>query len=221
MFDTFRGAEAGLVYGRVLAVMRSLFDADTFTIYPYQLGHENDEGLESGAWWFYYKMGFRPKNPAVATLARREAERVKARRTYRTSLATLKQLVSANLFFFLDRERQDVIGLVPADRVALAASDLLGSRFASSRERATAALADEAAERLEAGPWRQWPDGERLWWERWAPIVALLDTPAWSPVDRVALVEVIRAKGSRREGAFVTRFDNHAVLRQGILALMK
>jgi hypothetical protein len=221
MFDTFRGGEAGLVYGRVLAVMRSLFDADTFTIYPYQLGHENDEGLESGAWWFYYKMGFRPKNAAVAALARREAERVTSRRTYRTSLATLKQLVCANLFLFLDRERQDVIGLLPTDRIALAASDLLGSRFASNRERATATLADEAAERLEAGPWRQWPDGERLWWERWAPIVALLDTPSWSPPDRASLVEVIRAKGARREGAFVTRFDSHALLRQGLLALTK
>ena len=79
MFDTYRGGEAGLVYGRVLAAMRALFGVDTFTIFPYQLGHENDEGLQSGAWWFYYKMGFRPKDAAVAALARREAERVRRR----------------------------------------------------------------------------------------------------------------------------------------------
>ncbi len=219
MFDTFRGAEAGMVYGRVLAVMRSLFDADTFTIYPYQLGHENDEGLESGAWWFYYKMGFRPKDAAVAALARREEDRVRARPAYRTSVAMLRSLVRANLFLHLDQERHDVIGLIPADRIALAVSRLLSSRFGSGRERGAAALADEAAEGLSAGPWRQWPEGERLWWERWAPIVALLDAVRWSPADRASLVEVIRAKGGRREGAFVTRFDGHPLLSRALLTL--
>jgi hypothetical protein len=221
MFDTFRGGEAGLVYGRVLAVMRSLFEADTFTIYPYQLGHENDEGLESGAWWFYTKLGFRPKDAAVAALARREAERVKARPSYRTPVATLKKLVCANLFLHLDHERQDVIGLIPTDRIALAVSRVLGRRFAANRERATSVMADEAAEQLAAGPWRQWPDGERLWFERWAPVVALLDVDRWSPVDRSSLVEVIRAKGSRREGSYVSRFDAHPLLGQALAAMAR
>src|SRR4029077_13985236 len=38
VFETFRGAEAARVYGRVLGMVRSLFGSDTFTIYPYQLG---------------------------------------------------------------------------------------------------------------------------------------------------------------------------------------
>ena len=45
-----------------------MFGSDTFAIYPYQLGHENDEGLDSGAWWFYYKLGFRPREPRIAPL---------------------------------------------------------------------------------------------------------------------------------------------------------
>jgi hypothetical protein len=82
-----------------------------------------------------------------------------------------------------------------------------------------AALADEAAESLSAGPWRQWPEGERLWWERWAPIVTLMDAARWSPADRASLVEVIRAKGGRREGAFVTRFDGHPLLSRALFTL--
>mgnify|MGYP006270346331 CR=1 FL=1 len=46
---------------------RAAAGADAFTIYPYQLGHENDEALRSGAWWFYQKSGFRPRDP-VETL---------------------------------------------------------------------------------------------------------------------------------------------------------
>src|SRR5262249_3707767 len=68
VFETFRGAEAGLVYGRVLATVRHLFGVDTFTIYPYQLGEGNEEAIQSGAWWFYQKMGFRPKDPATRKL---------------------------------------------------------------------------------------------------------------------------------------------------------
>lgn len=220
MFDTYRGAEAGWVYGRLLAVMRALFGVDTFTIFPYQLGHDNEEGLQSGAWWFYYKMGFRPKDAVVAALARREADRIARRPGSRTSIATLRQLVRAHLFLYLDDERTDVIGVVPTNRIALAATDLLTSLKGWDRERATTTLAEEAAATLEAGPWRQWPDGERLSWERWAPLVALLpDLPGWAPEDRQTLVDVIRAKGARQESSFVTRFDAHPRLGAALIAI--
>ena len=48
VFETYRGGEAALVYARVLAVARSLFRSESFTIYPYQLGHDNPEALRSG-----------------------------------------------------------------------------------------------------------------------------------------------------------------------------
>src|SRR5439155_1423871 len=78
VFETYRGAEAGHIYGRALAMTAHLFDSDTFTIYPYQLGDENEEGLKSGAWWFYWKLGFRPKDRDVLRLARRELARMLA-----------------------------------------------------------------------------------------------------------------------------------------------
>jgi len=54
IFETYRGGEAGFMYGRLLATLLHLFEADTFTIYPYQLGGDgNQEGLASGAWWFW------------------------------------------------------------------------------------------------------------------------------------------------------------------------
>jgi hypothetical protein len=220
MFDTFRGGESGFVYGRLLAVMRALFGVDTFTIYPYQLGHENDEGLESGAWWFYYKMGFRPKDPAVAALARHEAGQVATKRGYRTSVARLRELVRAHLFLHLGDERDDVIGVVPADAIALRCTDVVAKRFGSDRERATTCLADEAASTLGAGAWRQWTSGERLLWERWAPLVASIPgLGRWAKDDRAALVELIRIKGGQRESDFVNRFDAHPRLGPALLSL--
>ena len=49
---------------RLLAARAHLFGTRSFSIEPYQLGKNNDEGIASGAWWFYAKLGFRPRSPA-------------------------------------------------------------------------------------------------------------------------------------------------------------
>ena len=61
-FDTFRGGEAAFTFARWLAALRHLFGATSFSIEPYQLGQDNDEAIESGAWWFYAKQGFVPRD---------------------------------------------------------------------------------------------------------------------------------------------------------------
>src|SRR6185295_2229747 len=89
---------------------RQLFGSDTFTIFPYQLGEGNDEATASGAWWFYQKMGFRPRDPATLKLMRRELAKAKDSPRHRSSLATLRRLARENLYLPLAHERDDVIG---------------------------------------------------------------------------------------------------------------
>ena len=220
VFETFRGAEAAWVYGRLLAAVRTLFAIDTFTIFPYQLGQGNDEGLQSGAWWFYYKLGFRPRDGAVRRLAEQEVARMARRPAHRSSLTTLRTLAGRNLFLDLDGRRDDVIGAWPADGVGLAVTDMIVSRFGSDRERAVRECAEEAADLAWAGNWRRFPESERQAWERWGPVVVLLPgIRNWSPEERRALVQVIRAKGARRESDFVAGFDRHKRLRGALRSL--
>jgi len=222
IFDTYRGAEAAWIYGRLLATIAALFPVDAFTIDPFQLGHGNDEGLESGAWWFYYKLGFRPRDRAAAALAREEADKVRRHPAYRTTQATLKQLVQANLFLHVGPERRDVLGDIPVDAIGLKVTGYVVARFGSDRERATRVLADEAADRLGANDWHRFPAAERLFWERWAPLVALLPgLDRWPAADKRALVATIRAKGGLRESDFVARFDAHRRLAAGMVALAR
>src|SRR5512143_3983614 len=185
---------------------RHLFGADTFTIYPYQLGGAgNTEGLESGAWWFYRKLGFRPRDAAARRLLARELARMRARPAHRSSLATLAELGEHNLYLRLGAARPDVMGVLPLARAVLAVTGMLARRFGTDRERAAAECAREAADRLGARPDRGWSAVER-----WAPLVTLLPgLGRWSPAERQALVEVVRAKGGRRESDFVRRFDAH------------
>ena len=104
VFDTFRGAESASVYLRFLATAHHLFWSDTFTVDPYQLGHENPEGLKSGAWWFYYKLGFRPDDPDVRRIARREVRKMKSNPRHRSSIGILKTLAAEPLFLGACRE---------------------------------------------------------------------------------------------------------------------
>jgi hypothetical protein len=220
VFETFRGAEAGHVYGWVLACVRHLFGVDSFTIYPYQLGHENEEGLKSGAWWFYQKLGFAPRAARARALMRRELARLRRRPGQRSTRATLARLAEHNLYYSPGRERRDVIGEVALSSVGLAVTRYLGRRFGSRREQGERLCAREAAALLGAGPGRGWSRGERLAWRRWAPLLLLVPGIArWSQAEKRAAAAVVRAKGGLRESDFVVLFDHHKKLRRGILTL--
>jgi len=220
VFETYRGAEAAAVYGRVLGTARALFRADAFTIVPYQLGHENDEALSSGAWWFYQKLGYRPREPVVVRLMERELGRMARSRRHRSTIATLRRLAAANLFLDLGRPRSDVLGLLPLANVGLRVTQLLAERYGARREEAERECSREAARLLGAKPGSGWSAGERLAWRRWAPLVAILPgVGAWAADERRALVEVIRAKGGPFEADYVRRFDCHPRLRLAVRRL--
>jgi hypothetical protein len=199
VFETWRGAEAAHVYGRVLAMLRALYGADSYTIDPYQLGHENEEGIASGAWWFYQKLGFRPDERGVRALMRRELARGPGARS---SPATLRKLARAPLFFFLGRERADVLGRFPLARVSSAALREL-ARHGSEAQCARAARVPRAT-------------------ERWAPILlALPGIERWSPAERRAAARVARLKGAVDELRYVRALQAHKRLWRALCALAR
>ena len=222
VFESFRGGESGLVYGKVLSMSRALFGSDAFTIFPYQLGgYGNPEALQSGAWWFYRKLGFAPRAPRAVALMHEEERRMTADPKHRTSLPDLKVLASENLYWFGGKLRSEAIGLVDLPNVGLRVVDAVAARFGSDRERAEAVLTAEAA-RLLGARTGAWSPAERLAFRRWAPLVSILPgVKAWSAAEKRALATVIRAKGGRRESDFVRLFDAHRKLRKAVAALAK
>ncbi len=223
VFDTYRGGEAGRVYGKVLAMLRHLFRVTAFTIYPYQLGGGgNDEGLKSGAWWFYQKLGFRPRDPEAVGLMKSELTRMRRSPGHRSSRTTLKQLAEHNVYYHVGQPRDDVIGVLPLANVGLSVTDLLAERFGAERKAADRVLEREVGRMLATGSRRGWSRGERLCFARWAPVVAALPgLERWPLADRRALGRVMRAKGGRRESDYVLRFDAHRRLRRALAALAR
>lgn len=222
VFDSWRGGEAAKGYSNVLTAAATLFGADAFLVTPYQLGHDNEEGIESGAWWFYRKLGFEPRDPGARKLMRRELGRLRRNPRYRSSPATLRRLAEHPMFLCAGRRRDDIMGILPLENVGLAVSDYLARRFGSNREAGTETCAREAVRRLGVRWPPRWNRAERLWWDRWAPLVMCLrGVERWSPSERRHLVEVIRAKGGRYESDYVRLFNAHSRLRRAIAALIR
>ena len=105
-FETFRLSPRLRGFLRAFsAAARYLFGCTVFSVEPYQLGQGNEEGIESGAWWFYQRLGFRPSTAAARRIAAREIARRAAKPRYRSSAATLRALARSHMFLVLDRSR--------------------------------------------------------------------------------------------------------------------
>ena len=78
VFDTFRDGDAHETYLRTLANAYHLFGYRAFSVDPYQLGRNNEDAIRSGAWWFYQKAGFEPREPVQQRLMRTELRRMRA-----------------------------------------------------------------------------------------------------------------------------------------------
>ncbi|MFH1314742.1 MAG: hypothetical protein ABIJ00_16175 [Candidatus Eisenbacteria bacterium] len=220
MFETVRGAESGMIYSRVLAMMGRLFGSDSFVVPPYQLGHNNPEALESGAWWFYYKLGFRPRDPDVRRILRGELKKIREDPRHRTNVTTLNNLAAENMFLDLGHPRRHTVAEMSPGDIGSKITRTLADRFGADREKGVRTCSQDAARSLGLRSFGSFSAGEKIAWERWSPLVVLVDgIKHWSKTDKRALIEVIRAKGGQRESRFVELFNKHRRLQNAILRL--
>jgi hypothetical protein len=211
-FATFRDGGAARAFARLVAITHHLFACDSFSIEPYQLGDGNDEGIASGAWWFYHHFGFRPRARQARSLAVRELRRARGKPGYRTPKRTLRRLARSHLYFSLDPRRRATL---PRTATLLRAAAQALRRFPGSDARERRAAAAGAA-----GSWlgaRGLSGGDARALADWAGIVlALARNDRWSRSERRGLLAVISAKSGAREREFLARLRRHARLRSAL-----
>ena len=98
-FYAFREGETAWIYSKVLHLLNELAGVTCFSVYPYQIGHDNEEAIKSGAFWFYRKLGFRPSRPDLLHLTLKEERRMARDPNHRTSPKTLRKLAAGHIFF--------------------------------------------------------------------------------------------------------------------------
>lgn len=222
VFDTFRAGEAVLMFDRMLSIAGHLFGADSFMVDPYQLGDDNDDAIQSGAWWFYHKLGFRPRKLPQVNIMRRELARKKTNPAHRSSPTTLRKLASASVFLHTNKRRNDVLGVLPLANVGLKITQYLAGRFGYDRRLATSVCSKEAAQLLGVGLLGRLSADERMAWRHWSPLIMILPgIRRWGREEKKTLVQTVRAKGGPRESEYLSRFDKHIRLRQAIQTLAR
>lgn len=220
VFPEFRGSEAAFAFEQALRMMRTLTGCVRFLVNPYQFGAGNDEALRSGAYWFYYRLGFRSAESTLRRLAEREFGRLRNDRRYRVPIATLRRLAACDLHLDLT----DDAAARHFDECWLPALvDGIASAIAgvgeSDRVAARRALATQVARRLQIDP-AHWAKHEHEGFDLFAPLLAQIDDlDAWPGRDKDALVQLCRARWAPQERAYVERLRDHDRLRAAFVRI--
>jgi hypothetical protein len=219
VYYTFREGESAWIYARVLKIFRQLLKVSVFSIDPYQLGYENEEGIESGAFWFYRKLGFRPTVPRLTELMRTEELRLATRPGYRTPPRILRQLAQGHMLLEIppaDRGRWDNFQI---RNVALAVQRKMARRFKGEAEKIRQASVESVARALNVNR-MDLKQAERAAFADHALVLALIpDLSSWSRDEKQAVVEIIRAKAGADEARYVRLLVGHPRLRDEVIRI--
>ncbi len=217
VFAPFRGGESAWLFCQVLRVYRQRFGVDRFLAEPSQFGAGNAEGLASGAFWFYYRLGFRPVKPRIAAFAREEFARLARSPRYRVPLAALRRFTRSDIE--LDLQPDAAQTQFDSADLSLAVSTWIGERHRGDRGAALTAATAAVRQALDVDESGRWSDGERVAFAQWSLLLAQIpDLAAWPLRERRALVALILAKGGD-EYDFHARLARATRLRRALAAI--
>jgi hypothetical protein len=195
VFAPFRGGESAFLFCQVLRVYAQRFGVDHFVAEPSQFGGGNREGLESGAFWFYYRLGFRPIAAKLAALAADEYARMQRTPGYRPPLPVLRRFTRSDIELRLRPESPARPACDPAE-LSLAVSAWIAAQFHGDRAKAAAFATRTVSQALGARDTAHWPETERAAFEALCLLFARIPGLVhWPARDKAQLVALARAKG--------------------------
>lgn len=134
VFSDYRGGESRYIFKQVMDLHQQVYKLKRFTVDPYQIGKDNKDGIHSGAFWLYYKAGFRPIKEEQKDLAEKEALLILADRDYRSSYKTLKKLADSRMELIHDKKAVNFDATDLSRRYA----DIIRKQFNNNRKQAEA-----------------------------------------------------------------------------------
>lgn len=219
LYYTFRDGETAWLYARVLNIFRHLLGVTVFTLDPYQIGYENEEGIESGAFWFYRKFGFRPTSPELMKVVLNEEKKIASRRGYRTPPRTLRRLAESPMIFELEQTGSGDWDRFQVRNLGLAVQRRMAAMHSSNAENFKSAAVKKLARAIGVRS-DGWPNAALSALNDFAVALSLVkDLREWSDAEKRALVSIIRAKSGADESRYLKLMQKHARLRRDIIKL--
>ena len=218
-YYTFREGETAWIYARTLNVFRHLLGVTTFSLDPYQIGYENEEGIESGAFWFYRKLGFRPAKAALLKLTEQEERKIAGRKSYRTPATTLRRLAAGPMIFELNETQAGDWDRFQIRKTGLAVQRCMATKFRGDAQTMRRATTKTVAHALGMNT-ASWNKTQLNVFCDFSVVLSLIsDLKEWSTVEKRDVVRVIEAKASKDESKYVKLMQRHRRLREEIIRL--
>ncbi|MGI9272238.1 MAG: hypothetical protein ACR2QT_10715, partial [Woeseiaceae bacterium] len=213
IFDEYRGSEAAWLWVQVMRVFHTLTGCTRFVANPYQFGGDNDEALQSGAFWFYYRLGYRPVNSAVKKLARQEFMKLKSRAGYRSPINILRRLATCDMHCVLPGARQsEFFDESWIESCSLLATQEIAKTGELSRKKALRAISRQVMKDLGLRSLKSWSRNEQQAFVRFCPTIAAADPANWSTQEKKTLAQLARAKGAESEVGYARCLRSHEKL---------
>jgi hypothetical protein len=219
LYYTFRDGETAWIYARTLNVFHQLLGVTAFSLDPYQIGYENEEGIESGAFWFYRKLGFRSTSRNLRTLTGKEETKLARKAGYRSSARILRELATEPMILELEENRRGDWDQFQLRRIGFAVQRRMAAEFSGNAERMRSQLVTRISRTLGVSA-RDWSPAEASSLKDFATVLELIpDLSKWSQEERKALVEIVRAKAGVDERRYLRLMQRHEQFRRAVLRL--
>ena len=218
-YYSFREGETAWIYAKTLAVFHHLLGVTAFSIDPYQIGYENEEGIESGAFWFYRKLGFRPTKPGLRKLTEAEERKLATRRNYRTSPAVLRRLADNHLIFEMPGTPVGSWDRFQIRNLGLAVQRRMAREFGGDARAIRRAAIQTVAKICGAGIYVGKKSSERALADLSMVFALIPELGRWSAEEKLNLARVIKAKAGAEESQCLRLMQKHSRLRAEIIKL--
>lgn len=208
-----RGGESAWFFAQLLRLYHHVFGVTRFEAENYQLGHHNPDGLKSGAYWFYYRAGFRPTTGRLQRMAAREADRLAKKRSYSVPLPRLRTLVAEGLELCVLPSQTDTPQLIDTAALTMAVQRHIRMRYGGNRIVAQRQAEQRLYQLLARAGVKTWQGANASALRLWALALDLVpDLESWSRGEQQLLAEVIRAKGHASERQHQALLARHLTL---------
>jgi hypothetical protein len=218
-FYAYREGETAWIYAQALRMLRQILGVSCISVYPYQIGQDNEEAIQSGAFWFYRKLGFRPMRAELAKLAAEEEKKIAADPGYRTPARALRRLAQGHVVYELPETTRGDWDRFRMRNVGLAVQQQIAKRFGGDAAEFRQTSAQKLARLLHVQP-RSWSKLEQKSLANFAVVLEIIpDVAHWTAAQKDLLVGIIRAKARGSEPRYSRLLQAHPRLRAAILKL--
>lgn len=216
-FYAYREGETAWIYAQYLRLLHQISGASCISVYPYQIGQDNEEAISSGAFWFYRKLGFRPGRPELLELAKREESKMSHDPNHRTSARTLRKLADGHIFFEFGSSAPGRWDTFSTRNLGLAVQRKMAANFAGDADAMRRATVRRLS-RILSVKLESWNSLERRAFENFAVTLSLVrGLERWTPEEKRLLVAIIRAKAGPSETPYLRLLQQHARLRDALV----